>query len=292
MKRVAGTLAFIALIGLMPAVSMAAETDKPAEAATASAPPEGTVQSESSGSDSHPSESKESGSHHVELPDMKWPFDGIFGTYDRASLQRGFQVYTQVCSACHSMDLLSYRNLTALGYTADEVKAIAASHTVHDGPNDEGEMFDRPGLPSDRFVGPFPNKKAAAAANNGALPPDLSLIAKARHGGASYIYGILTGYEEPPAGKTLLSSQHWNKYMPGNVIAMPPPLTTEGQVAYEDGSPQTVDQYAKDVASFLTWAAEPHMEDRKRIGLKVIIFLLVFTGIMYAVKKKVWADLH
>jgi ubiquinol-cytochrome c reductase cytochrome c1 subunit len=292
MKRVAGILTFVALIGMTPAITAhAAEAEKAAEAPAAPAPPEGAVQAESAGSDSHPAESAESGSHHVELPDVKWPFDGIFGKHDRASLQRGFQVYTQVCAACHSMDLLSYRNLTALGYSADEVKAIAASHTVHDGPNDEGDMFDRPGLPSDHFVGPFLNKKAAAAANNGALPPDLSLIAKARHGGASYIYGILTGYEEPPAGKTLLASQHWNKYMSGNVIAMPPPLM-DGQVAYEDGSPQTVDQYAKDVASFLTWAAEPHMEDRKQIGLKVLIFLLVFTGIMYAVKKKVWADHH
>ncbi len=235
-----------------------------------------------------PAASHEAGGH---VPAMKWSFDGPFGTYDRASLQRGFQVYTQVCSACHSMNRLSYRNLTALGYSEAEVKAIAASHNVQDGPNDEGEMFDRPGLPSDHFVSPFPNVKAAAAANNGAAPPDLSLMAKARHGGASYIYGILTGYAEPPAGQTLLPGQHWNAVMPGNVIAMPQPIQ-DGQVAYEDGSPQTVDQYAKDVAAFLTWAAEPHMEDRKRTGLKALIFLLVFSGIMYGVKKKIWRDIH
>ncbi len=285
MKRVAGILTLVALIGFAPVTARAAEAEQAADVQAASAP-------EAAGSESKPAASAEGGEHEIALPDVQWSFDGLFGAYDRASLQRGFQVYTQVCAACHSMERLSYRNLTALGYTADEVKAIAASHTVHDGPNDEGEMFDRPGLPSDGFVGPFPNKKAAAAANNGAVPPDMSLLAKARHGGASYIYGILTGYEEqPPAGVTLLPSQHWNKYMPGHVIAMPPPIM-DGQVAYEDGSPQTVDQYAKDVASFLTWAAEPHMEDRKRIGLKVLIFLLVFTGIMYAVKKKVWADHH
>lgn len=268
MKRFTGVLAIVSMLGLINAVSVRAADEPKAQSAAPVA---------------------ESG--EPEMPAVKWSFDGIFGTYDRASLQRGFQVYTQVCSACHSMERLSYRNLTALGYTADEVKAIAASHTVHDGPNDEGEMFDRPGLPSDGFVGPFLNKKAAAAANNGAAPPDMSLLAKARHGGASYIYGILTGYEEAPAGVTLLPSQHWNKYMPGHVIAMPPPIQ-DGQVAYEDGSPQTVDQYARDVASFLSWAAEPHMEERKQTGLKVMLFLLVFTGIMYGVKKKVWSDLH
>jgi ubiquinol-cytochrome c reductase cytochrome c1 subunit len=187
--------------------------------------------------------------------------------------------------------LLSYRNLTALGYTEAEVKAIAASHQVTDGPNDEGEMFQRPGVPADRFVSPFPNTKAAAAANNGAAPPDMSLLAKAKEGGPTYIYAILTGFREAPKGADVPLGRYWNKYKPGHVIAMPPPLQ-DGQVAYEDGSPQTLDQYAKDVATFLEWAADPHMEERKRMGIKVMLFLLVFTGLMFRVKKKVWKDAH
>jgi ubiquinol-cytochrome c reductase cytochrome c1 subunit len=238
-----------------------------------------------------PAAAKPAVSEEEELPDIKWSFDGVFGTYDRGALQRGFQIYSQVCSSCHSMDLLSYRNLTALGYSEDEVKAIAASHQVTDGPNDEGEMFQRPGLPSDRFVSPFPNKKAASSANNGAVPPDMSLLAKAREGGPNYIYGILTGFQDPPKDAEIPVGRYWNKYKPGHVIAMPPPLQ-DGQVAYEDGTPQTLDQYAKDVSTFLAWAAEPHMEDRKRIGIKVMLFLLVFTGLMYGVKKKVWKELH
>jgi ubiquinol-cytochrome c reductase cytochrome c1 subunit len=225
------------------------------------------------------------------MPHQHWSFDGIFGTYDRASLQRGFQVYKEVCSACHSMTRLSYRNLSDLGYTPDEVKAIAASVNVTDGPNDEGEMFERPGKPSDHFKSPFANVQAAKAANGGALPPDMSLLVKARHGGADYIYSILTGYEEAPASKNLLPGQYWNKAMHGNIIAMPAPLTPD-RVAYGDGTTQSVDQYARDVAQFLTWASEPSMEERKRMGIKVFLFLLVFTGIMYGVKKKIWSNVH
>ncbi len=280
--------------GEAPAANSEQESATPAatsETMDPSEAPAGEASASATPSASPAPAAAEASHGEAHLPDVKWSFDGPFGTYDRAALQRGFQVYTQVCSTCHSMKRLSYRNLTALGYSEAEVKAIAASHTVQDGPNDEGEMFDRPGLPSDHFVSPFPNAKAAAYANNGATPPDMSLLAKARHGGASYIYGILIGYGEPPAGHTLLDGQHWNKYMPGNIIAMPQPIQ-DGQVAYEDGSPQTVDQYARDVSAFLTWAAEPHMEDRKRTGLKALMFLLVFTGIMYAVKKKVWANAH
>ena len=225
------------------------------------------------------------------LPNVKWSFDGPFGTYDRGALQRGFQIYSQVCSACHSMNRLSYRNLTGIGYNADEVKAIAASHDVEDGPNDDGEMFKRPGLPSDHFVAPFANKKAAAAANNGAAPPDMSLLAKAREDGPTYIYAILHGYETPPAGSGVPKGRYWNKYMPGHVIAMPPPIQA-GQVTYEDGSPQTLDQYASDIATFLAWSSEPHLEDRHRIGVKAMIFLMVFAGIMYLTKKKIWKDMH
>lgn len=229
-------------------------------------------------------------SSHIELPDMQWSFDGPFGTYDRGALQRGFQVYKQVCSACHSMDHLAYRNLSALGYNDDEVKAIAADYSTMDGPDDEGEMFERPMKPSDRFKNPYANEKQARYANNGALPPDMSLIAKARVGGANYLYGLLTGYEEPPEGFEIGQGQHYNAVMAGHKIAMANPLSDD-IVAYEDGSPTTVDQYAKDVSHFLMWAAEPKMEDRKRMGVMVILFLLAFTGIMYKVKKKIWADL-
>lgn len=231
------------------------------------------------------------GGDTVPPPDMKWTFDGPFGTYDKAALQRGFKIYKESCSACHSMNKMAYRNLSALGYNEDEVKAIAAGYTVMDGPNEEGEYFERPGKPSDRFKAPFANDNAAKYANGGALPPDLSLITKARAGGADYVYGILTGYEEPPADKALLSGQYWNKYMPGHVIAMSPPLSA-GQITYEDGVPQTVDQYARDVAHFLTFAAEPEMEARKRMGVKVILFLIVFAGVMYAVKRQIWAKMH
>ena len=226
-------------------------------------------------------------SHSVES--QSWSFDGPRGTFDRGALQRGFQVYSQVCAACHSMKHLSYRNLSALGYNEAEVKAIASQYTVMDGPDDEGEMFERPARPSDKFVSPYANDQIARYTNNGALPPDLSLIAKARVGGPDYIYGILTGYEEAPEGETLAAGQYWNKVMPGHKIAMAPPLADD-VVAYEDGSPATLNQYAHDVATFLMWAAEPHMEERKRTGIKVILFLLAFAGIMYAVKRKIWAD--
>ncbi|PZQ46057.1 MAG: cytochrome C [Micavibrio aeruginosavorus] len=230
--------------------------------------------------------------HHTAVPPKQdWPFNGPLGTYDRASLQRGFQVYKQVCAACHSMKRVAYRNLSALGYTEDQIKAVAAEATIMDGPNDEGEMFERPGRPSDHFKSPFANDNAAKANNNGALPPDLSLIVKARTGGADYVYAILTGYDTPPPGIELANGQHYNKYMAGNKIAMPAPLV-EGAVAYEDNSPTTVNQYAHDVSQFLAWAAEPEMEERKQTGLKAIIFLVVFAGLMYAVKRKIWAKVH
>ena len=231
-------------------------------------------------------------SHHTpQLPDEDWSFTGPFGSYDRASLQRGFQVYKQVCSTCHAMKRVSYRNLSALGYSEAQIKTIAGEVTVMDGPDEEGEMFERPGRPSDHFKSPYANDNQAKASNGGALPPDLSLIVKARQGGANYIYGILTGYETPPAGFELAPGQHFNKYMTGNKIAMPPPLV-EGAVAYEDGTPTTVAQYAHDVSTFLAWAAEPEMEVRKQTGIKAILFLLVFAGIMYAVKRKIWARVH
>jgi ubiquinol-cytochrome c reductase cytochrome c1 subunit len=227
----------------------------------------------------------------VKPPEREWKHHGLTGTYDRGELQRGFQVYKEVCAACHSMSLLSYRNLEKLGYTPEQVKAVAAEYTVLDGPNDEGEMFERPARPSDRFKAPFMNDRAARAANGGALPPDMSLIVKARHYGENYLHALLTGYEEPPEGTTLLPGMYWNKYFPGHQMAMAPPLV-EGQVSYADGTEATVDQMAHDVTAFLAFASEPHMEDRKQIGIKVVLFLLVFAVIMYAVKRKVWKDVR
>ncbi|MDI3308680.1 MAG: cytochrome c1 [Acetobacteraceae bacterium] len=228
----------------------------------------------------------------VEIPNANFSFEGLFGTFDRAAAQRGFQVYKEVCSACHSMHQLYYRNLRELGLSEAQVRAIAATVEVQDGPNDEGQMYDRPGRPSDRFRSPFPNEQAARAANNGALPPDLSVITKAREGGADYIYALLTGYSDPPAGVTLMEGMHYNKYFPGHQIAMPPPLTGEGQVEYHDGTKATVEQMAHDVVTFLAWAAEPEMEQRKALGVRMVIFLTILGGLAYAVKRKVWADLH
>lgn len=227
----------------------------------------------------------------INLPRQHWPHKGIFGTYDKAALQRGLQVYKEVCSSCHSLKYVSYRNLADLGYTPEEVKAFAAQFTVTDGPNDDGDMFERPALPSDRFKSPFKNDKAARAANNGALPPDLSLLVKARHGGEDYIFGVLTGYGEAPAGLQMQPGLSYNKYFPGHQIAMAQPLSSN-QVSYADGTNATLEQEARDVAQFLAWAAEPHQDERKRMGLKVILFLLAFAGIMYAAKRKVWSKLH
>lgn len=226
-----------------------------------------------------------------ELDHQHWHFQGLTGTYDRGALQRGFKIYREVCSACHSMKRVAYRNLADLGYDENQIKAIAGDVMITDGPNDEGDMFERPGRPSDHFKSPFPNDQAAKFANGGALPPDLSLITKARHGGADYIYSLLTGYEEPPAGTTLASGQYWNKAMPGHLIAMAPPIA-EGAIVYEDGTAQTLEQYSKDVSEFLTWAADPYMETRKRTGMKVILFLTVFASLMYAYKRKIWSKVH
>lgn len=223
------------------------------------------------------------------LPKVEWSFDGPFGTYDRAAMQRGLQVYREVCSACHGLKYIAFRNLADLGYDEGEIKALAAEYTVVDGPNDEGEMFERPGRPSDYFPSPFPNEKAAAASNNGAAPPDLSLMAKARVGGPDYIHALLTGYDEPPAD--FPEGANYNTYFPGHQIAMAPPLFEDG-VEFADGTPATVEQQSKDVAHFLMWTAEPKMESRKGMGIKVLIFLVVFTGVLYAVKRKVWADVH
>jgi ubiquinol-cytochrome c reductase cytochrome c1 subunit len=226
-----------------------------------------------------------------ELEHQRWSFDGLFGTIDQAAAQRGFQVYHDVCAACHSLSLVAYRNLGAIGIGEDQIKTIAAQYNVMDGPNDAGDMFERPAKPSDKFVSPFPNANAARAANNGALPPDLSLIVKAREGGADYIYGVLTGFIEPPAGVTVPDGMYYNAAFPGHQIAMPPPLS-DGSVTYADGTEASVHQEAHDVVTFLEWTAEPELDARKRMGVKVILFLIVLTGLAYAVKRKVWKDVH
>jgi ubiquinol-cytochrome c reductase cytochrome c1 subunit len=206
-------------------------------------------------------------------------------------MQRGLQVYREVCSACHGLKYIAFRNLEALGYGEEEIKAMATEYTIADGPNDDGDMFERPGRPSDYFPSPFANDKAAAAANNGAAPPDLSLMAKARPGGPDQIRALMLGYEDPPAGVEAMEGLHFNIYFPGNQIAMAAPLS-EGAVEYADGTEATVEQMATDVANFLMWTAEPYLEERHSMGIKVILFLLVFTGILYAAKRKVWSDLH
>jgi len=229
----------------------------------------------------------------IEFIKNDWSFEGIFGTFDRSSLQRGYQVYQEVCSGCHSIQHLSYRNLSEKGgpeFSLDEAKAIAAQFEVTDGPNDDGEMFTRPRRLSDKFVNPFPNIQAATAANGGAYPPDMSVLVKARKGGADYIYSLLLGYEEAPAGHELDDGVYYNKYIPGNKIMMSKPLS-EGAVEYSDGTQATEAQMAKDVVTFLTWAAEPNLEARHKMGFKVFIFLIILLILVYFSKQKVWSRL-
>lgn len=218
-----------------------------------------------------------------------WSFSGPFGTFDRASAQRGFQVFQESCSACHSINFLRYRDLAKLGFSEAEIKVIAAEREVEDGPNDEGEMFNRPAEPGDIFFRPYPNEQAARAANDGSYPVDLSLITKARVHGADYLYSILTGYEKPPKDMTIYPGKHYNPYFPGGQIAMPEPLI-EGQVTYHDGTEATLDQMAHDVTVFLSWAAEPEMEERKRLGVQILISLLVLFVLLVFVKRAVWRN--
>ena len=220
-----------------------------------------------------------------------WSFKGIFGTFDRASLQRGYQVYQEVCSVCHSVQYLSYRNLSEKGgpeFSIEEAKAIAAQFEVTDGPNSDGEIFMRPGRLSDKFVKPYPNVEASKAANDGAYPPDMSVLAKARKGGADYIYSLLLGYEEPPEGFEIEEGVYYNKYMSGNKIKMTAPLS-DGLVKYSDGTESTTAQMAKDITTFLVWTAEPHLESQHRMGFKVIIYLIILLTLVYMSKQKVWS---
>ena len=224
------------------------------------------------------------------LPRNNWSFSGLFGTFDRASAQRGFQVYKEVCSNCHSLKEAYYRNLEGIGLTEDQVKAIAATITVPT-INDDGAAAERPALPSDHFRAPFANDKAARAANNGALPPDQSVIIKAREDGSDYVDAVLQGYGEPPAGMKVGQGLYYNKWFPGHQIAMPQPLRDDS-VTYADGTKATLAQEAHDVVTFLTYIANPELEQRKRIGVKVVFFLTLLTGVTYAVKRKIWADVH
>ncbi len=250
-------------------------------------------------------------------PEQAWSFDGPFGTFDRAQLQRGYKVYREVCAACHAMSLLRFRNLAQPGgpeFTEAQVRALAAEFKIQDGPNDQGEMFERPGRPADAFPKPFPNENAARAANNGAYPLDLSVIAHARfpkrgfplfvvdiftqyqEGGPDYLKALLTGYTDPPQGVELQPGQNWNTYKEGNIFSMPNVLA-DGLVEYpkdangRPSAPETATQYALDVSAFLAWAADPHMEQRKRIGFQVMVFLILFAGLLYFTKKKIWARL-
>ena len=226
---------------------------------------------------------------NVELMKQNWPFDGIFGRFDESSLQRGFQVYREVCAACHGIRHISYRDLKGIGYTNDEIKVIAADYEVMDGPNDDGEMFEREARPSDKFVGPYENDKIARLANNGAYPPDLSLIVKARADGANYLYSLLNGYKEFPDNFEASEGMYYNEFYPGNQIAMPSPLMDD-IVEYSDGTEATQSQIAKDVTSFLAWTAEPELEERKSLGVKTLFFLILITIMLLGVKRKIWKD--
>ncbi len=245
-------------------------------------------------------------------PREDWSFAGPFGHFDRAQLQRGFQVFREVCSSCHSAHLFAFRNLAQPGgpeFSEAQAKAVAESYQIQDGPNDAGDMFERPGRLSDHWPSPFPNEQAARASNGGAYPPDFSTLAKARtyevgfpgflidilrqyqENGVDYIHALLVGYKEPPEGFTVPEGAHYNEYFPGHAIKMPQPLS-DGQVTYSDGSPETVDQYSRDVTAFMMWMAEPKLEERKRLGFQVMIFLIIFAGLLYFTKKKVWKAVH
>ena len=225
------------------------------------------------------------------LPQHEWSFEGITGTFDGGALQRGYQVYSEVCSGCHSMKLLYYRDLIDIGFSEDQVKAIASEFTVIDGPNDEGEMFERDARPADRFVSPYLNDNEARANNNGAYPPDLSVITKAKKDGANYIYNLLLGYKDPPGDMEVGEGMYYNIYMAGNQIAMPQPIYDES-VDYADGTNNSAEQLAEDLVVFLTWAAEPELEVRKNLGIKVILFFIILGFIIFLAKNRLWREVH
>jgi ubiquinol-cytochrome c reductase cytochrome c1 subunit len=224
-------------------------------------------------------------------PAQNWSFDGFFGTYDLASAQRGFQVYSEVCATCHAMKQLHYRDLEGIGLNEEQIKAVASTFTVPQGLDDQGQPKEGPATPASQFRSPYPNETAARATYNGAYPPDLSLIVNAREHGPDYIFGLMTGYAEPPAGFAMQDGMNYNRMFPGHQIVMPPPLQ-DGRVAYTDGTPTSVDQMARDVVTFLAWSSNPELVERKQMGVRAVLFLLLMTGVTYLVKRKVWSDVH
>ncbi|MBP9753134.1 MAG: cytochrome c1 [Proteobacteria bacterium] len=226
------------------------------------------------------------------LQKQMWSFDGFLGKFDRAQLQRGFQVFKEVCATCHSLKYIRFRDLSKIGFSEMEIKALAASYEIHDGPNDEGEMFDRKGLPSDAFPWIYKNANQARSVNHGAFPPDLSLIVSSKKDGADYLFALLTSFDCPPEGTVLHEGQYWNKVFPGHLISMAPPLLNDNQVAYSDGTKATIDQMARDVTAFLAFTAEPDMEKRKQTGIDALIFLSLLTILSYIVKRRIWNDIR
>ena len=228
---------------------------------------------------------------HKEMPKHKWSFNGISGTFDKAALKRGYQVYREVCSGCHSLKLLYYRDLLDIGFSEAQIKSIASEYTVIDGPNDEGEMFERPARPADYFVSPFSNEQEARISNNGSYPPDLSVITKAKKHGPDYIFNLLLGYTEPPVDFELGEGMYYNIWKEGHRLAMAQPLD-EGYVDYDDGTENTLPQLAEDITTFLVWSAEPELEERKKLGIKVILFFIILGFIVYLAKKRLWREVH
>lgn len=220
-----------------------------------------------------------------------WPFEGFFGRFDYSSVKRGFQVYREVCAACHGLKYVAYRDLKSIGFDEEEIKSIASEYEIIDGPNDEGEMFERFAKPSDKFVEPYENDQIARLSNNGAYPPDLSLITKARKGGANYIYNLLNGYKEPPENYEIGDGMYYNIVYPGNQIAMPTPIYDDS-VEYLDGTVANQNQIIRDITSFLVWSAEPELNERKSLGIKVLSFLILITLMLLAVKRKIWKDIE
>nr|WP_295662195.1 cytochrome c1 [Polymorphobacter sp.] len=229
--------------------------------------------------------------YHLAPKEISWQNDGIFGTFDRGQLQRGYQVYKEICSGCHSINRVAFRNLTEIGFTAAQVKALAKQSDVATIDDKSGDPSTRKGIPADKIPGPYANDTAARAANNNALPPNLALITKAREEGPRYVYSLLTGYREAPKDWTVPDGLYYNPYFRSLNVAMPPPLSSDGQITYTDGTKSTVDQNARDVAAFLTWTAEPSLEARKRTGVGVVIFLILLSALGYLSYQRVWADL-
>jgi ubiquinol-cytochrome c reductase cytochrome c1 subunit len=228
---------------------------------------------------------------HIELMKRQWTFDGVLGKFDKQQLQRGFQVYKEVCAACHSLNYLAFRNLQDIGYSEDQVKVIAGEYQVQDGPDESGDMFDRPGRPSDLIPKPFANEMLARAANGGALPPDLSLMTKAREDGPNYVFSLMMGYTEPPAKFEVMPGMAYNAFFPGHQIGMPQQITDD-RVAYADGTKASAEQISTDVTAFLHWVAEPKLEVRHATGIRVVLFALLFTVLAFLYKRRLWAKLE